>query len=63
MDYYIGRLKRFPDIIKVAENVEKVFNLIKKLERYLIPRFFSDFVYRMCHTVEDNVTGNSLCIL
>lgn len=62
MDYYLSRLKRLPSLTEVADKVEKVFNSIKGLERYLIPKYFSDFVYRVCHAVEDKISKNSMCI-
>lgn len=51
MDYYLNRLKRYSSLTEVADKVEKVFSSIKRLERYLVPKYFSDFVYRMCHAV------------
>ncbi len=62
MDYYINRLKRYPSLSEVADKVEKVFGAIKGLERYLVPKYFADFVYRMCHAVEDKMSGSSMSI-
>ncbi len=62
MDYYVSRLKRYQSLTEVADKVEKVFNSIKTLERYLVPKYFADFVYRMCHAVEDKMSGNSMSI-
>ena len=62
MDYYLGRLKRYPTLVEFADKVEKVFNSIKSLEKYLIPKYFSDFLYRVCHAVEDKMSNNSLSI-
>ena len=62
MEYYLNRLKRYSSLSEVADKVEKVFNSIKNLERYLIPKYFADFVYRMCHAVEDKMSNNSMSI-
>lgn len=63
MDFYVARLKRYPSLTEVADKVEKVFNSIKGLERYLVPKYFSDFVYRMCHAIEDRMSNYSMSIL
>jgi glycogen debranching enzyme len=27
-----------------------------------VPKYFSDFVYRLCHAIEDKISNNSMCI-
>jgi hypothetical protein len=33
--------------------------MMKQLPRYLIPRYFSDFIYRFCHNVEAKMSNNN----
>lgn len=58
----MARLKRYPSLTEFTDKVEKVFNSIKQLERYLVPKYFSDFVYRICHAVENKLSNDTMSI-
>lgn len=47
LDYYLNRCRRFKHLSEFTEYLERVFGLIGLLPRYLIPKYFSDFMYRL----------------
>ena len=56
LDYYIERTKRFKNLSIIVEILETYFNSFKELPNYLKPKYFVDFIYHLCQTIENNAS-------
>lgn len=52
MDYYLNRCRRYKHLSSFVEYLERVFGLIGSLPRYLVPRYFTEFIYKLMLTVK-----------
>lgn len=53
LNYYLERLKRYKHMKEIVEYLSNIFDLLSKLPRYLIPKYFTDFMYKFMLAVEN----------
>ena len=51
LDFYLDRVRKFKHNPQLIEFIERTFNFISMLPHYLIPKYFSDFIYKFMLTM------------
>jgi hypothetical protein len=52
LNYFLERLKRHKHMSNIAEYFEGIFAVISSLPRYLIPMYFTEFMYKFMIAME-----------
>jgi glycogen debranching enzyme len=55
LDYYLGRLKRFPELAPLTAQISTYFEGLKRVHSYLRPKYFTDFIYNIYEKLQDQI--------